>query len=321
MATEKEYREFFLRNTVVTSGTKPDQENAFPISYYIGSTLVYNRFLKNNYPSESVFRKLFESVTFKLNKEDTAKTTAQGLIRISSDEDARDRNSSASNDYTNGVVPHQLPDVVNTLNEGDTYEDEVTENGTTVSKYIRTNPSGFRRIFRVIASVAKSIAIDTGSIQLVNDLDTPGNEFYYGTNSTGTKGFFPKRSISQRTEAVDVIGLLDDTNQDIPDATATVAENGKYLIIWEGDLAIPPNTTQNISYRLVKTGGIVLNEDRISNSETLEGTSIIAKLYCNAIANLIVGDVINLNVDSDFENVLAIKGRSITLVKIESYTP
>lgn len=30
----------------------------------------------------------------------------------------------------------------------------------------------------------------TGTISLVNDSTTPGNSFYYGTNSSGTKGFF-----------------------------------------------------------------------------------------------------------------------------------
>src|SRR5574343_434107 len=89
MAIIKEFREFFLRNIKLPIGTKKDQENNVAVTYTAiidgVSKTVYNRFLKNNYPSEDVFKKLFESITFKLNTEDTATTSEQGLVKIATD--------------------------------------------------------------------------------------------------------------------------------------------------------------------------------------------------------------------------------------------
>ena len=89
MAIIKEFREFFLRNIKLPIGTKKDQEANVAVTYTAiidgVSKTVYNRFLKNNYPSEDVFKKLFESITFKLNTEDTATTSEQGLVKIATD--------------------------------------------------------------------------------------------------------------------------------------------------------------------------------------------------------------------------------------------
>lgn len=89
MAIIKEFREFFLRNIKLPIGTKKDQEPNVAVTYTAiidgVSKTVYNRFLKNNYPSEDVFKKLFESITFKLNTEDTATTSEQGLVKIATD--------------------------------------------------------------------------------------------------------------------------------------------------------------------------------------------------------------------------------------------
>ena len=58
----KEFREFFLRATKVTSGSRPDKEIPFPVQYTVNGSNRYNRFLKDHAPSEKVFKKLFESI-------------------------------------------------------------------------------------------------------------------------------------------------------------------------------------------------------------------------------------------------------------------
>lgn len=216
----KEYREFFLRHLPVASGTKPDQEANFPSQYYKGSVKVYNRFLKNDFPSEAVFRKLFESLTFKLNKEDTAKLTEQGLAKIATDANAASRTSSAANDFTAFVVPHQLPDVVvdNVLGDIATIATKASISITTIK---RTFGSVFRRVFKVtlVGDVdnpgtdkfygtddtgtrgwrntihtqgKQSVELDNDNkIHLVNDEDNPGNLEYYGTNNLGARGYYP----------------------------------------------------------------------------------------------------------------------------------
>jgi len=109
MAT-KEFREFFLRNTVVNSGSKLDQQIGYPTTYVnTAGTLVFNRFLKDNYPSEDVFKKLFESLTFKLNPEDTATETQQGIAKLATDSEAVARTLVFGDNMTRVLRPHQIP--------------------------------------------------------------------------------------------------------------------------------------------------------------------------------------------------------------------
>lgn len=191
MVNSKEFREFFLRHVTVTSGTKPDQETGFPISYYIGSTPVYNRFLKNDYPTENVFKKLFASITFKLNKEDTAKLDQQGLTKIATDDQSVNRTDNSISDYTAMVVPHQLPEIINDLAvSGDVVIDTVNKNGITITRVARTVSGQLRLIYKVTPYIGDSITIVGDKLELVNDSNTPGNYFYYGTDAGGLKGWF-----------------------------------------------------------------------------------------------------------------------------------
>ena len=87
MSTIKEYREFFLRATQVPAGTKADKETNYIIEYQVTDVngdkiMAFNRFLKDHFPSQDVFEKLFNSLTFKLNPEDTASVATQGLVKI-----------------------------------------------------------------------------------------------------------------------------------------------------------------------------------------------------------------------------------------------
>ena len=124
MAIIKEFREFFLRNIKLPTGTKKDQEPNVAVTYTAiidgVSKTVYNRFLKHNYPSEDVFKKLFESITFKLNTEDTATTSEQGLVKIATDNQVQ-LGTSTINDYQLVPKPSQVLYLytVNSLPTGD----------------------------------------------------------------------------------------------------------------------------------------------------------------------------------------------------------
>lgn len=111
MSIVKEFREFFLRHIQVTSGTKIDQESNFPTNYNVGTVSVFNRFLKGDFPNESVFKKLFESITFKKNIEDTFTFTEQGLARKATDTESVNRTIATTNSFQPAVIPEQLPDV------------------------------------------------------------------------------------------------------------------------------------------------------------------------------------------------------------------
>ena len=193
MPVTKEFREFFLRHTQVNSGAKADQETGFPLQYLInGTKQVFNRFLKNDYPSESVFKKLFESQTFKLNQEDTAKLAEQGLVKIATDANAESRTSNATNDFTASVVPHQLPEVIVT-NDGVTDSAPVvigTDAGVRVTSYRRTLAGLFKKIFKVEVVVQDSVVIDgaTKMVKLDGDVAIPADGFFYGKTG-GAKGW------------------------------------------------------------------------------------------------------------------------------------
>lgn len=105
----KEFREFFLRNTQVNSGAKPDQEVGYPTQYLVGTILKFNRFLKDHYPSEGIMKKFLESITFKLNPEDAATATLQGLgVVAKADEVLGRRNTPV---FTNFIRPINLTQV------------------------------------------------------------------------------------------------------------------------------------------------------------------------------------------------------------------
>lgn len=120
MPVIKEFKEFFLRSTQVNSGAKPDQEVNFPISYLVSGISRLNRFLAGHFPSESVIKKLFESIPFKLNQEDTASSTVQGLVRKSTDAIAFNRTINLDSDFSLSVAPHQLSDIVTAIDGSDT---------------------------------------------------------------------------------------------------------------------------------------------------------------------------------------------------------
>jgi len=110
--TYKEFREFFLREVPVFVGSKKDQEINYPTKYQatIDGVLkiVYNRFLKGHYPTEDIFKKLFESITFKLNNEDTATSTQQGLVELATFTELANGTDVSANGYSLVVIPSQI---------------------------------------------------------------------------------------------------------------------------------------------------------------------------------------------------------------------
>jgi len=116
----KEFREFFTREIKVTSGNKPDKELNFPISEYAdtckGKQLKFNRLLASHFATDNVIKKFVESITFKLNPEDTASGTEQGLILKGTDEEAVTNHVETSG-FTKGLQIHQLPIIVDNNNQ------------------------------------------------------------------------------------------------------------------------------------------------------------------------------------------------------------
>lgn len=196
MSAIKEYREFFLRNVQVNTGSKSDQEVGFITSYFVNGITKFNRFLKGHFPSQDVMNKFVTSITFKLNQEDTAKLGEQGLSKIAADADAESRTSNIISDYTATVVPHQLPEVIGTITGNDSVISVDQFHGIEITTLKRTISGKFRRIYKLAIAVgAGSLTFDGDDLTLMNDDDSPGANKYYGTTSDGSKGFFSLATI------------------------------------------------------------------------------------------------------------------------------
>ena len=70
----------------------------------------YDKFRRENIPTEARYRELFDSVAFILNPADAAKENEQGLIRLANDSQARLR-TKINDGWIYGVQPHMLPNL------------------------------------------------------------------------------------------------------------------------------------------------------------------------------------------------------------------
>lgn len=147
----KEFREFFLRNIKVITGLKKDQEVDYPITIKVKGIDKFNRFLKDHFPSEGIFTKLFESLTFKLNLEDTATTTIQGLSKKALDSEVETRTLNLNTDFTKTVVSHQLPEIVTVTDINDTIVSTIQNSTIKVTILKRTLSGFFRRNYLIEA--------------------------------------------------------------------------------------------------------------------------------------------------------------------------
>lgn len=141
----KEHKAFFLRNIVVSTGSKPDKETNFPLKYLVKGIQKFNRFLAGNVPSQSVFEKLFESIPFKLDVEDTATTSVQGLVKKASDASAITRTNPILNDFVIAAQIHQLPDIVTSTDGSDTIGTPIQVGDLIVTPVTRNLGNGFSR--------------------------------------------------------------------------------------------------------------------------------------------------------------------------------
>lgn len=73
----------------------------------------YNLFSMKNKPTENIFKRLFQSIGFITEADDTATTTTQGFSQLATDAQAAARNSTVGvNGFAKTVQPHHLPNLI-----------------------------------------------------------------------------------------------------------------------------------------------------------------------------------------------------------------
>lgn len=106
---------------------------------------------------------------------------------------------------------------------------------------------------------ANSITISGTDLQLSGDEASPGNLEYYGTNSSGTKGFY-------ETQSTDSIICLDQDNTDRAVAAATTTQTKVYSYLF--------NASNSVVAKRIKVGDVIVIEASYycatSNSMTLD---------------------------------------------------
>jgi len=153
-------------------------------------------------------------------------------------------------------------------------------------------------------NVKRSITIDSGDLQLVNDVASPGNVFYYGTNGSGTKGFhvFPAPVDNYFKAEVVVTTVSNNFNSntptDVPGMTYTIIKDGDY--IFYGLVNCNNDENEELDMYFAKGGttdvnSIVTDRQQKNNDQSIQGTY--------PIDGLVVGDVITVQFNTRGDNV------------------
>ena len=153
-------------------------------------------------------------------------------------------------------------------------------------------------------AIKNSIEDDSNDLQLVGDQSAPGNEQYYGTDASGTKGFhaLPNTSQSYFKAEVEVTtpsaNFNSTTPTNVPDMTFTITQDGDYVFY----AAVSCNNDQNeeLDMYFAKDGTTITNSVLIDRQQKNQDQSI-QNTY--PIDGLVVGDIITVQFDIRGDNV------------------
>jgi len=210
MPTIKEFREWYLREVQVPSGSKADVEPNFPIQYlettWNGVKNVYNRLLAKHYATDEVIRKFAESITFKLNPEDEATDSLDnsiyplygGLVRYANSKAVRTRSKNTNDIYSANVVTSTLlpsldTDVLyNTLKSTYRYVNIITSVSTSDLSVVATWETLGQnyKIYQSIESISKDIWLPYNTYTKLN---SASGEVYIYPNPMS----FPDNTITE----------------------------------------------------------------------------------------------------------------------------
>ena len=99
------YLEYLKKNKIMPTLTRYTRA-----SFFGPRGLMYSLFSMRNKPTEGTFKKLFQSIGFITEADDTSTTTKQGFVKLALDTDITSRDSTPDTDNMSKVVrPHQIP--------------------------------------------------------------------------------------------------------------------------------------------------------------------------------------------------------------------
>lgn len=153
-------------------------------------------FAKHNHPTAEMFATLFDSIAFKLNYEDKATESSQGLAMSATDANVYSFISkTGTTTGTDFVRPHQIPEIA--LDADSLKDDAYThENGIGIkrTKPARTGGGGVKYSISAFLYELGALEFYEEGIHLKGDQSVPAIGDYYFGKKNNAFGFYPASS-------------------------------------------------------------------------------------------------------------------------------
>jgi hypothetical protein len=155
---------------------------------------------------------------------------------------------------------------------------------------------------RDLTAQKNSIENDSGDLQLVNDETTPTANKYYGTDSSGNKGFHDMPYIKENLVITNVSSNFNsNVPTDIPDMTYTVSGlSGARDFIFYATVLTNNDQNEELDFYIAKNGTTDTNQVIIETQRKNQDQSIQGTFELDGLVN---GDVITFQFDTRSDNV------------------
>ena len=153
-------------------------------------------------------------------------------------------------------------------------------------------------------AIKNSIEDDSDSLQLVNDANNPGNNQYYGTNASGTKGYHTLPTASSSYFKSEVLSTTNSNNfnsntpTNVPDLSFTITQDGDYVFY----SVVNCNNDQNEELDMyfakngtTETDSLTIDRQQKNSDQSVQSTC--------PIDGLVIGDVITVQFNTRGDNV------------------
>lgn len=168
-------------------------------------------------------------------------------------------------DYTANEIELSLNCTANTVGvtltqqSSDTSFNNITFRGLTIGSFKRTIGTNFRKLYYTALAFQHSLVIDkeTQRLQLAGDVNVPGNNFYYGTNGAGVKGWQNGAYINEVYTTVTGNGIVNSGTTSILITYNAIATNTLAIHYMSKCAALLAGNDLQFSIYLKKNGAVV----------------------------------------------------------------
>ncbi len=176
------------------------------------------------------------------------------------------------------------------------------DNTSDADKPVSTATLNALNLKRNLTAQKNSIESDAGNLQLVNDEATPTANKYYGTDSSGNKGFHDMPYIKENLVITTVSSNFNsNVPTDIPDMTYTISGlSGARDFIFYATVLTNNDQNEELDLYIAKNGTTDTNQVIVETQRKNQDQSIQGTFELDGLVN---GDVITFQFDTRNDNV------------------